>query len=360
MRVEGGGVAGRDWAQSSALPARGRDVLEEGVVVHLLLLERLEVAAAGVGLPRAQAVEGLLLAGHTRPVLLVDVLDGVDARDALHEAAGQLQQRQHHREGPGVEEAAGGVAQVGDGDFAEDGGAEGEQLVVRLLAVAARLHLARRRQRRVAPVHEPVRQTHLEVVRKSNNIKPMHMCIVKAPKCLPIEKATSALKHKHDGLLSTVIVDSCVYIFKWRGLAVFHEDIIFGVDIFEAEVVLDKVIGFFQGTAEDNCQIFGVVLPENGIERVLDDVVWVVAVGRHNDAHRKLVFCSDEIDPFVGMGVRLTVFFSIVEAEVVLMIDDCLKYWVLFAKQALERYLVSMLLLKLSHRVQISLLSGIQ
>lgn len=177
------------------------------------------------------------------------------------------------------------------------------------------------------------------------------MRVVKGPKRLPIKKAISALKHEDNGFLRAMLMNRCMYILKRRGLAIPYKYIISGADLLEVQVILNEIAGLFYGTAEDDCHVFGVILPEDGVEGVLNDVMRVVAVGRHYNAHGELVFWSGEIYPLVGVSVRLRVFCSVVEAEAVPMVHDCLKNWVLLAKQALKGYLVPMLLLKLSNRV---------
>ena len=141
----------------------------------------------------------------------------------------------------------------------------------------------------------------------------------------------------------------CVYILKWRGLTIPYKYIVTGAYPFEIEIVLDKNISLFYGTAENDCLVFRVILSEDGVESVLNDVKRVVVVGRYNHTHGELVFWSGEIYPLVGVCMRFWIILSIVEAETVLMIDDCLKNWVFLAKQGLKGNLIPMLLFKLSN-----------
>lgn len=47
--------------------------------------------------------------------------------------------------------------------------------------------------------------------------------------------------------------------------------VVFG-DIVEGKIIFDKAVGYFGRVTEDNSNVVGVVLPEDGVKRVFNSV----------------------------------------------------------------------------------------
>lgn len=98
-----------------------------------------------------------------------------------------------------------------------------------------------------------------------------------------------------------------------------REPIVAGRDVVESQITAHKIIGLLMPRAVDDCEVVGVVLPEDGVERVLERKGLSVNEARHNHAHRQLVLQRGVVDHPLRRRQRLSLLRTVVQAKAVSM-----------------------------------------
>ena len=130
------------------------------------------------------------------------------------------------------------------------------------------------------------------------------------------QESVAGLQHEGEVLAGTVVVHCVPYALEGSLLAAaFHESIVAGRDVVEAQVAGHEVLLLRTACAVDDCEVVGVVLPEDGVERVLEREDFGVDEARQNHAHRQLVLQSSVVGHPLRRRQRLRVLGTVVQAK---------------------------------------------